>query len=211
MEAPAVPDTPGHELIGMGERPPCSATARMQRRCPARGAGSSDVDGSCDPRFDPTIKLASLHQYPSLAVREERPLLPPIARQAEPDTGRSWRSGRTPGTGRPSCATTWTASPSCSAAAAVSGSSAHDQHPRPGTYPRAGSHRTTNIIVSYGLTSAPGPARVFICGYLRPLPARGVHRLQTIPVCMSIHGGPAVATHRSAAFGAELSQYGWSR
>jgi hypothetical protein len=45
----------------------------------------------------------------------------------------------------------------------------HDQHPGPAGHlsQGQGSHRATNLIVDYGLTSTPGPARVSVaalCG-----------------------------------------------
>jgi len=51
------------------------------------------------------------------------------------------------------------------------GSSAHDQHPRPaGHLSRGrGSHRATNLMAGYGLTSAPGPTGVSVCCCLRPV------------------------------------------
>jgi predicted dehydrogenase len=67
----------------------------------------------------------------------------------------------------------------------VSGSSAHDQHPRPAGHlsQGQGSHRGTNLIAGYGLTSAPGPAGVSVCCCLRP--SLGLssprHRARSVP------------------------------
>ncbi len=97
------------------------------------------------------------------------PHMPPIARQVGLDTGRSGRSGHARH-GPHQLRDAWTASPSCSAAATVSGSSAHDQHPGPAGHlsQGQGSHRAANLIAGYGLTSAAGPAGVSACCCLRP-------------------------------------------
>lgn len=68
-----------------------------------RQDATSLTDSGCG---SPEDNPGNIHDHTLHSHHLDEVLLPPIARQAGLDTGRSGRSGRTPGTGRTSCATT---------------------------------------------------------------------------------------------------------